>query len=54
MQLLVQGARCQVRIDGDTVLDYNELKETGPGHIELQAHQAGRWIEFKDVKVRNL
>ena len=54
MQLLVQGPRCQVRIDGDTILEYNDLNELDAGHIELQAHQAGRWVEFKQVKIKSL
>lgn len=53
-QLLAQGPRCEVRIDGDTVLEYADLKDTEPGHIELQAHQAGRWLEFKKVRIRRL
>jgi hypothetical protein len=53
-QLLVQGPNCEVRIDGDTVLSYGELKDTEPGHIELQAHQAGRWLEYKQIRIRTL
>lgn len=53
-QLRAKGRECQVRIDGETVLEYNELKDLEPGHIELQAHQAGRWIEFQKVLIRPL
>jgi hypothetical protein len=53
-QLTAIGKSCRVRIDGETVLEYDELKDLEPGHIELQAHQAGRWLEFKRVRVRTL
>jgi hypothetical protein len=53
-QLAAKGKECWVRINGETVLEYNELKDLDPGHIELQAHQAGRWLEFKRVQVRPL
>ena len=51
-QLGAKGKSCWVRIDGETVLEYDDLTDLEPGHIELQAHQAGRWIEFKRVRVR--
>jgi len=53
-QLTVQGAKCIVRVNGETVTEYNELDRLGDGHILLQAHQAGRWIEYKDIRVRTL
>jgi hypothetical protein len=51
-QLGVRGKNCWVRIDGETVMEYDDLKELEAGRIELQAHQAGRWIEYKEVLVR--
>ena len=54
MQLIVQGRRCLVRINGDTVVDHNQLEHLDAGHIELQAHQAGSWLEFKHVRVKRL
>lgn len=53
-QLSAKGKSCWVRIDGETVLEYDELQDLAPGHIELQAHQNGRWLEFKDVKIRKI
>jgi hypothetical protein len=53
-QLMAKGKSCYVRIDGDTVLEYDELTDLEPGHIELQAHQAGRWLEFKRIQIRTL
>ena len=53
-QLMVQGRRCLVRINGDTVLEYDGLDNVEAGRIELQAHDAGRWIEYKEIKIRRL
>lgn len=54
MQLIVQGRECMVRIDGQTVTIYDKLDNVEEGHIELQAHQAGRWTEFKRIRVKPL
>jgi hypothetical protein len=51
-QLVVQGPNCLVRINGDTVLEYDRLDNLNAGHIELQAHDPGRWIEYKEMKIR--
>jgi hypothetical protein len=51
-QLAAKGKSCWVRIDGETVVEYDELTDLEPGHIELQAHQAGKWLEFKRVQIR--
>jgi hypothetical protein len=53
-QLVVQGRRCLVRINGDTVLEHDGLDNVEAGRIELQAHDAGRWIEYKEIKIRRL
>jgi hypothetical protein len=54
MQLTVQGRNCLVRINGDTVVDYDSLERLEPGAIGLQAHQAGKWIEYKQIRVKRL
>ncbi|MBK5290801.1 MAG: DUF1080 domain-containing protein [Acidobacteriia bacterium] len=51
-QLIVQGARCLVRINGETVMEYDKLENLEPGWIELQAHDAGRPIEYKQILVK--
>lgn len=51
-QLFVKDRHALIRVNGETVTDYNSLDRTGDGHILLQAHQAGRWIEYKDIRVR--
>src|SRR5579872_5522804 len=52
--LIVRGANCMVRINGDTVCEYEQLENLEEGHIELQAHRAGRWTEFKQIRVKRL
>ena len=54
MQLGVKDRSCWVRIDGDTVLEYDDLENLEPGSIELQAHDADRWLEFKRIRVRRI
>lgn len=54
LQLRVDGKNCLVRINGETVLEYDQLENLEEGHLELQAHQAGRWTEFKEVKIKRL
>jgi hypothetical protein len=53
-QLYVNGKDCVVRINGENVVDYHEMDRTTPGPIMLQAHQLGRWIEYKEIKIRRL
>jgi hypothetical protein len=53
-QLLVKDAWCLVRINGEDVMEYDRLERLEAGAIELQAHDAGKWIEYKRVRVRRL
>lgn len=54
MHLIVKGPYCMVRINGETVMEYEKLEVLEEGPIELQAHAPGRWTEFKDVRVKRL
>ena len=54
MQLLFRGNECVIRVNGETVLEYEGLENQNEGHIELQAHRPGKWIEFKDIQVKRL
>jgi hypothetical protein len=54
MQLRVENKRCLVRINGDTAVDYDRLENVEEGHIELQAHRPGYWIEYKHIRIRRL
>jgi hypothetical protein len=53
-QLRVQGPQCEVRINGDTVMEYGALDNQDEGFIELQTHRRGFWTEFKTVRVKRL
>ena len=54
LQLIVQGRTCLVRINGENVLEYDGLQNLEAGRIELQAHAPGRWIEYKQIRIRRL
>jgi hypothetical protein len=54
LQLRVKDNTCLVRINGDTVLEYGRLENLEPGPIELQAHDTGRWTEYKHILIRAL
>lgn len=53
-QMEARGKNVLVRANGDTVLEYDNLDNVDEGHIELQAHQAGAWTEYKDILVQRL
>lgn len=53
-QLFVKGRNVVVRIDGENVLEYDNLTDLEPGYVELQAHRKGYWLEFKDVRIRRI
>jgi hypothetical protein len=54
LQLRVKDATCLVRINGETVTEYDRLDNLDEGPIELQAHDAGRWTEYKHILVRRI
>jgi hypothetical protein len=53
-ELRAQGRTCDVRIDGETVMEYDALENLEEGFLELQAHRRGYWTEFKRIEVRRL
>jgi hypothetical protein len=53
-QLRVKDTACLVRVNGDTVLEYEGLELPNPGPIGLQAHSAERWTQFKHIRVRRI
>lgn len=53
-QLFVKDKDCLVRINGDDVVDYHDLKRMNDGPIMLQAHQNNHWIEYKEMKIKRL
>ncbi|MGI8743780.1 MAG: 3-keto-disaccharide hydrolase [Bryobacteraceae bacterium] len=54
MQLIVKDRTCLVRINGDTILEYDKLNNLEEGSIELQAHQPGSWQEFKQIRIKRI
>ena len=54
MQIRVQGSRVVVRVNGETTVNYEGLATVRPGHIALQMHMKGAWIDFKDLKIKRL
>ena len=54
LQLVVQGPPLPGPHQRRHVLEYEGLQNLEPGRIELQAHDAGKWIEYKQIKIRPL
>ena len=54
LQLIAKGSYCQVRVNGEKVVEYDKLTNTAPGHIHLQAHRRGYWIEYKHIRIKRL
>jgi len=54
LELRVWNRECLVRIDGETVMEYDNLEISDPGFIELQAHRRGYWLEFKHIRLQRL
>jgi hypothetical protein len=53
-QLRVKDTTCTVRVNGDTVLEYDGLELPTAGPIALQAHSGGRWTQYKHIHVRRI
>ncbi len=54
VQMWVQGKHCLVRINGQNVMEYSNMTNVDEGHIELQAHDAERWTQFKQMRIQRL
>jgi hypothetical protein len=54
LQLRVKDSGCLVRINGETVVEYDRLDNLEEGPVELQAHDAGRWTEYKQILIRRI
>lgn len=58
--IIVKGQHITVKIDGKTVVDYDEPKEKegtkklGHGTIALQAHDPGSTVYFKNIRIKPL
>ena len=53
-QMVVKDRNVLVRINGENVLEDDTLDNLEEGPIELQAHDPGRWTEFKQMQIRRL
>ena len=54
LQLRVKDNTCMVRINGETVMEYDRLENLEEGPIELQAHDAGKFTQYKHILVRRI
>ncbi len=54
LQIWLRGKHLVVRVNGETVVDYREHPTVRKGHIALQMHMENAWIEFKELKIRDL
>lgn len=54
LQMWAKGRDCLVRINGENVMEVHDMDNLAEGYIELQAHEAGRWTEFKELKIKPL
>ena len=52
--LIVKDNHCLVRINGETVCEYDQLENLEEGSVELQAHRSGYWTEFKQIRIKRL
>ena len=53
-QLVVRDRTCLVRINGDTVLEYDQLENLNEAPIQLQQHAPGKWTEYKQILVKRI
>ncbi len=54
LQVRLQGSHLVIRVNGETVVNYGEFPTVRSGHISLQMHKDNSWIEFKDIKIKEL
>lgn len=54
MQLIVQGPHIQVWIDGKKISEIRDAKKKIPGQIALQMHSNDSWVEWRDIKIKEL
>jgi hypothetical protein len=54
MQIWVREKNVVVRVNGENVMEYDDLKELDAGVIELQAHETNAWLEYKHIWIKRL
>lgn len=63
-EIIVEGSKVTVKIDGETVLEYTEPEGTQPGKpftrklaegtFALQAHDPGSVVRYKNIRVKRM
>jgi len=54
MHIIARGPHIVIRVDGKTVSEVNNPQKLQAGSIALQMHSLNSWVEFKDIKIREL
>jgi hypothetical protein len=54
MQVVVKDRFCLVRVNGETVTEYDKLDRVEEGRIEMQAHTPGHWLEYKHIRIKRI
>jgi hypothetical protein len=52
--VVVKDRFCLVRLNGDTVTEYDKLDRVEEGRIEMQAHTPGHWLEYKHIRIKRI
>jgi len=54
MHIIVQGPHIISRVDGKTVAEIKDATKVGEGSIALQMHSDNSWVEYKDLRIKDL
>lgn len=54
MKIIAVGPHIQVWIDGKKVSEIKDAEITNAGQISLQMHSNNSWVEWKDIRVKDL
>ena len=50
----VKGPNCLVRINGETVLEYDRMDNLEAGADRIAGAPIGKWTQFKKIRIRRL
>ena len=53
-ELIVEGDRLVVKVNGKTTADYHDVRPIEQGHIALQLHDAKTKVEFRKIEIQEL
>ena len=54
MHIIAKGPHIVIRIDGKTTAEIHDATKTWPGSIALQMHSNNSWVEWTDIKIKDL